>query len=85
MVLQCWELEPVNRPTFANIVGALSDSLQAMAGYLDVGAFGENTVERNECRETLELVEEQSSCNCQASNAMASQTEATVPNDESTI
>ena len=56
-----------------------------MAGYLDVGAFGENTVERNECRETLELVEEQSSCNCQASNAMASQTEATVPNDESTV
>ena len=56
-----------------------------MAGYLDIGAFGENTVERSECRETLELVEEQLSCDCQASNAMASQTEATVPNDESTI
>ena len=85
MILQCWELEPVNRPTVANIVGALSDSLQAMAGYLDIGAFGENTVERSEYRETLELVEEQLTCDCQASNAMASQTEATVPNDESTV
>ena len=85
MILQCWELEPVNRPTFANVVSALSDSLQAMAGYLDIGAFGENTVERSEYRETLELVEEQSSRNCQASNSMANQTEALVPNDESTV
>ena len=75
----------MNRPRFTNIVDTLSDSLQAMAGYLDIGAFGENTVERSECRETLELVEEQLSCDCQASNAMASQTEAIVPNDESTV
>ena len=73
----------MNRPTFANIVGALSDFLQAMAGYLDIGAFGKTTlVERNvECRETLELVEEQSLC--QASSTMASQNEATVPDETS--
>ena len=54
----------MNRPRFANIVGALSYSLEAMAGYLDISAFSETTVERNECRETLklELVEEQSLC-----------------------
>ena len=54
----------MNRPTFANIVGTLFDSLEAMAGYLDVSAFRETIVERNKCRETLklELVEEQSLC-----------------------
>ena len=60
----------MNRPRFANIVNALSESLGAMAGYLDITAFsGETTVaEINECRETLELVEEQS-LNNQASSA----------------
>ena len=53
----------MNRPRFANIVGTLSYSLEAIAGYLDISAFSETTVERNECRETLkELVEEQSLC-----------------------
>ena len=35
-----------------------------MAGYLNISAFGEDTVtvDRYECRETLELVEEQLSC-----------------------
>ena len=61
-ILQCWEVDPVNRPRFTNIVDALSDSLQAMAGYLDIGAFGETIAERNKHRETLESVEEQSLC-----------------------
>ena len=53
----------MDRPRFADIVSALSESLGAMAGYLDIGAFsGESTVtvtvaEMNECRD---LVEEQS-------------------------
>ena len=51
----------MDRPRFADIVSALSKSLGAMAGYLDIGAFsGETTVtvaEMNECRD---LVEEQS-------------------------
>ena len=66
-ILQCWEVDPVNRPRFTSIVDALSDSLQAMAGYLDISAFGETIAERNKCRETLESVEEQSLC--QALNA----------------
>ena len=61
-MLQCWELEPVNRPRFANIVSTLSDSLEAMAGYVDIGALGGTTVEINKCRETLALIEEQSLC-----------------------
>ena len=64
LILQCWEFEAINRPGFADIVSALSESLEAMAGYLDIGAFsGETTVtvaEINECRETMDLVEEQS-------------------------
>ena len=73
----------MNRPRFANIVSDLSDSLEAMAGYMDISAFGGTAVEINECRETLELIEEQSLC--QASSAKKKcQDEAPVP-DESTV
>ena len=54
-----------------------------MAGYLDIGAFGENTVERNKCRETLELAEEQLSCQALSTKEKC-QDETTVP-DESTV
>ena len=73
----------MNRPRFANIVSALSISLEAMAGYLNISAFGGTTVEINECKETLELIEEQSLC--QASSAKEKcQDEAAIP-DESTV
>ena len=52
----------MDRPQFADILSALSESLGAMTGYLDIGAFnGESTVvDMKECsREMLELVEEQ--------------------------
>ena len=56
----------MNRPQFADIVSELSESLRAMAGYLqllDIGAFSGKTpvivAEINECRETMDLVEEQ--------------------------
>ena len=53
----------MNRPRFADIVSMLSDSLEAMAGYLDFGAFaGETTVEMRACREALELDKEQALC-----------------------
>ncbi len=74
----------MNRPRFADIVSALSESLGAMAGYLDIGAFGETTVvEINKCRETLELIEEKS-LNQASSAEEKCQDEATV-SDESTV
>ena len=76
----------MNRPQFATIVSALSESLGAMAGYLDIVAFsGETTVtEINKCRETLELVEEQS-INNQASSAKEECQDAAPLLDESTV
>ena len=37
----CWELDPKSRPSFSDLVSFLSQSLEAMAGYMDVGAFGQ--------------------------------------------
>ena len=72
----------MNRPRFANIVRALSISLEAMAGYLDISAFGGTTAETRKCGETLELVEEQALC--QASGEEKYQDDIPIP-DESTL
>ena len=37
----CWELEPQGRPSFSDLVSSLSQSLETMAGYMDVAAFGQ--------------------------------------------
>ena len=40
-MLQCWDSQPGKRPTFSYIVSSLSQSLENMAGYMDIVAFGE--------------------------------------------
>ena len=40
-MLQCLDSQPENRPTFSNIVGSLSQSLVAIAGYLEIVGLGE--------------------------------------------
>ena len=44
-MLRCWELEPKDRSTFSDLVSSLSQSLEAMASYMDVGAFGKLQME----------------------------------------
>ena len=39
-MLQCWEFDPTNRPAFSDLVNSLSHFLEAMADYMDIGAFG---------------------------------------------
>ena len=73
----------MNRPRFANIVSTFSDSLEAMAGYLDISAFGGTAMEINKYRETLELIEEQSLRQTLSAKEKC-QDEAPVP-DESTV
>ena len=38
-MLQCWEMEPGNRPSFSTLTKTISNSLEEMADYLHVGAF----------------------------------------------
>ena len=38
LMLQCWEFEAKNRPTFSSLVSSLSRSLEAMADYMDVSS-----------------------------------------------
>ena len=45
LMLSCWELEPDSRPTFSNLVSSLSQLLETMAEYMDVGAFGDKGCE----------------------------------------
>ena len=59
-MLQCWEIEPKDRPCFSDLVSSLSQSLEAMAGYMDVGAFGEMQVQplQSECGDNSKKLEE---------------------------
>ena len=85
-MMHCWEFEPINRPRFADIVSMLSDSLEAMAGYMEFGAFaGETTVEMRECREALELdSEEQALCQASIASEEKHQDEALI-SDETAV
>ena len=38
-MMWCWEMEPGDRPSFSVMVQKLSQSLEEMADYLQVGAF----------------------------------------------
>ena len=40
---QCWSMEPEHRPKFSKLVASLSCSLEGMAGYVHIGAFGIRT------------------------------------------
>ena len=40
---QCWSEEPEHRPSFIQLVESLSSSLEGMAGYVHIGAFGIRT------------------------------------------
>ena len=40
---QCWSGEPEHRPSFSQLVESLSSSLEAMARYVHIRAFGIRT------------------------------------------
>ena len=48
---QCWSGEPEHRPSFTQLVESLSNSLEGMAGYVHIGAFGIRTPHEPEITE----------------------------------
>ena len=80
-MLQCWELEPRNRPTFSILASSLSDSLEEMADYMDISAFGGSVLQLMDAHR---LDEEHSHCQASECNILEVKTPAPVPNDETT-
>lgn len=39
-MLECWAMDPIERPSFGQLVQLLSQILEGVSGYMDVGAFG---------------------------------------------
>ena len=60
-MLQCWDSQPENRPTFSNIVGSLSQFLEAMADYLEITAF----IEISKQTQDLDLSKEKDQSQCE--------------------
>ena len=41
-MMNCWNFDPNARPSFSDLVSSLSQSLEAMVGYLEIIAFEEH-------------------------------------------
>ena len=39
-MFKCWHEDPVERPTFSELVSLMSHTLECLAGYMDVSTFG---------------------------------------------
>ena len=39
-MLKCWHGDPEERPTFLELVSLMSQTLESLAGYMDVSTFG---------------------------------------------
>ena len=53
-MLQCWEINPDQRPTFTDVVDLLSQSLEVMADYMDLhnSTFSTDEVTNEEITDT---------------------------------
>ena len=55
-MLECWSLDPVERPSFSYLVQLLSQTLEGLSGYMDVGAFRNASL----CTSEANLIQETS-------------------------
>ena len=61
-MLQCWDSQREDRPTFSIIVSSLSQSLEAMACYMDIGAFGETMKQAKD----VDMLKEKDQSHCKS-------------------
>ena len=48
-MFKCWHVDPKERPKFSELVSQMSQTLESLAGYMDVSSFAETQlhVEKN--------------------------------------
>lgn len=81
--MQCWEYGPVQRPTFYDLVQSISQQLQAIAEYHNIGATSES-LDSNSTN-NVSILESKFKVDTPLQNESSSPQEISAPNSRNLI